>query len=375
MKKKEKTKQKQSQRQSVIVNIKTEAPRQSREPSTKSKEQEKSKLQKPPKPTKPYTQPQTIPYLGLQSANNAQLLNSLQTSLAAIYRSNQSNAFSQATPTPAPTPMPTPAPISRPLLMPPIPAPTPAPISRPLIIPPIPETKPLLNAVESRKLRQPPLRITDTELMPPPPPRPPKAAPLTNPKNIAFKNVTAETVNTDTESEFEKPKRKTARDLKTALIVEQITPKTIDKFEKPKTLIVEEMTPNTIEKFEKPKRKIAKDLKTGQIVQEMTPETIDKLGLTYKKDGTINKKSKAWNNLTPAQQQDILDSQALFLRTKEREEKLTPVKEKETILENIIKEHKTHTKTEIVQPKQTNEFKTFLNPEESSSEVDQIEDK
>ena len=40
MKKKEKTKQKQSQRQSVIVNIKTEAPRQSREPSTKSKEQE-----------------------------------------------------------------------------------------------------------------------------------------------------------------------------------------------------------------------------------------------------------------------------------------------------------------------------------------------
>jgi hypothetical protein len=303
MKKKEKTKQKQSQRQSVIVNIKTEAPKQRRKRSTKSKGQEESK------PSKSSSQPQTIPYLGLQSANNAQLLNSLQTSLAAIYRANQSNAFSQATPTPTPTPMLTPAPISRPLLM-----------------PPIPESKPLLSAVETRKLRPPPLQITNAELMPPPPSRLPKAPPLTNPKNVAFKNVSVETVNTDTESEFEKPKRKTA-----------------------------------------------KDLKTGRIVEEITPETIDKFGLTYKKDGTINKKSKAWKNLTPAQQQDILDSQALSLRTKEREEKLTPVKEKETILENIIKEHKTHTKTEIVQPKQTNEITTFLNPEES--EVDQIEDK
>ncbi|MFY7885901.1 MAG: hypothetical protein ACOVOV_13770, partial [Dolichospermum sp.] len=175
-------------------------------------------------------------------------------------------------------------------------------------------------------LKPPPLKITDAELMPPPPPRPPKAPPLTNPKNVAFKNVSVETVNTDTESEFEKPKRK-----------------------------------------------IAKDVKTGRIVEEITPGTIEQFGLTYNKDGTINKKSKAFRSLTVEQQQDLLDSQALSIRTKQREKKITPVKEKEKNLENIIKEHKTHTKTEIVEPKITNEITTFLNPEES--EVDQIEDK
>jgi hypothetical protein len=319
MKKKEKTKQKQSQRQSqnVIVNVKTEAPKQRRKRSTKSKGQEESK------PSKPSSQAQTIPYLGLQSANNAQLLNSLQTSLAAIYRGNQSNTFSQAT---APTPVPTPAPISRPLLMAPE-TPT-ARTNTPLMIT-MPPSKPLLSAVETRtpSLKPPPLRITDAELMPPPPPRPPKAAPLTNPKNVAFKNVSVETVNTDTESEFEKPKRKTA-----------------------------------------------KDVKTGRIVEEITPVTIEQFGLTYNKDGTINQKSKAFRSLPPEKQQDLLDSQALSIRTKEREKKLTPVKEKEkNLVENIIKEHKTHTKTEIVEPKMTNEITTFLNPEES--EVDQIEDK
>jgi hypothetical protein len=284
-----KTELKQKQSQKVVVNINTE----------KRKKRSKPRQKQEAKPVKPA---QAIPYLGLQSANNAQLLNSLQTSLAAIYRGTQSNTLSQATPAPIP------APFSQPMLTGPV---TQTKANPPLMIT-MPSSKPLLTAVETRT---PSLRLTDAELMPPPPPRPPKA----------FKNVKVETLNTDTETEFITPKRKTA-----------------------------------------------KDLKTGRIVEEIKPGKVEELGLRYNKDGTINQKSKAFRSLTREEQQDILDSQALSIRTKEREKKLTPVKEK-NLVENIVKEHKTHTKTEIVEPKITNEITTFLNPEES--EVDQMEGK
>jgi hypothetical protein len=291
-----KTELKQKQSQKVIVNINTE----------KRKKRSKPKQRQEAKPVKP-AQSQAIPYLGLQSANNAQLLNSLQTSLAAIYRGTQSNTLSQATPAP------TLAPFSQPMLTGPV---TQTKANPPLMIT-MPSSKPLITAVETRtpSSKPPPLRLTDAELMPPPPPRPPKA----------FKNVKVDTVNTDTETEFITPKRKTA-----------------------------------------------KDLKTGRIVEEITPGKVEELGLRYNKDGTINQKSKAFRSLTREEQQDILDSQALSIRSKEREKKITPVKEK-NLVENIVKEHKTHAKTEIVEPKIKNEITTFLNPEES--EVDQIEGK
>jgi hypothetical protein len=76
-KQKQKQKQKQQQSQNVVVNIGS-TQRRKRDAQQSSQQQ----------PTRQQQQQQSIPYLGLQSANNAQLLQSLQTTLTALYGKN-----------------------------------------------------------------------------------------------------------------------------------------------------------------------------------------------------------------------------------------------------------------------------------------------
>jgi hypothetical protein len=117
-----KTELKQKQSQKVVVNINTE----------KRKKRSKPRQKQEAKPAQ--TISQAFPYLGLQSANNAQLLNSLQNSLNMLYAKTKTAtvapppSFATALATPpvaAPAPVPAPAPtLTRP---PPAPTPTPAP--------------------------------------------------------------------------------------------------------------------------------------------------------------------------------------------------------------------------------------------------------
>jgi hypothetical protein len=145
-----KTELKQKQSQKVIVNINTE----------KKKKRSKPRQRQEAKPVQPaQTISQAFPYLGLQSANNAQLLNSLQNSLNMLYAKTKTAtvapppSFATALATPpapapvaAPTPIPTPtlAPAPAPILTrpPPPPIPTPAPAPPPSAAPVYPRPRP-----------------------------------------------------------------------------------------------------------------------------------------------------------------------------------------------------------------------------------------
>lgn len=78
-KQKQKQKQHQAQVQNVVVNVGYKRRKQRQKEQHQSTTVSKQQL----------PQQQAIPYLGLQSANNAQLLNTLQASIAALYKNNK----------------------------------------------------------------------------------------------------------------------------------------------------------------------------------------------------------------------------------------------------------------------------------------------
>lgn len=133
-KQKQKQKQKQSQVQNVVVNVGYK-----RRSSNKEKSQQQSVVSKQAIP-----QQQALPYLGLQSANNAQLLNSLQASLTALY--SQHNKQQQLLTAP---PLPATQGFQRPKMVPPSEAP-------PTLLPPPPPTTPKRNSTLSQKPAPPP---------------------------------------------------------------------------------------------------------------------------------------------------------------------------------------------------------------------------
>lgn len=168
-----KTELKQKQSQKVVVNINTE----------KRKKRSKQRQKQEAKPVQPaQTISQAFPYLGLQSANNAQLLNSLQNSLNMLYAKTKTAtvapppSFATAlTPPPAatvaaPTPIPTPtlAPAPAPILTrpPPPPIPTPAPAPPPSAAPVYPRPRPPQRVqldeepARARPVREPVAQVT-----------------------------------------------------------------------------------------------------------------------------------------------------------------------------------------------------------------------
>ena len=196
-----KTELKQKQSQKVVVNINTE----------KRKKRSKPRQKQEAKPVQPsQTISQAFPYLGLQSANNAQLLNSLQNSLNILYAKNKTAtvapppSFATALATP-PAPAPVPVTVSAPITLPrppvvrtPTPprAPVPVTFSSPITLPRPPvvrtPTAPVPVTVSAPiTLPRPPVVTTPTLVPlptvsfpsltrppPPPPPPPPRAPPL-----------------------------------------------------------------------------------------------------------------------------------------------------------------------------------------------------
>jgi hypothetical protein len=197
-----KTELKQKQSQKVVVNINTE----------KRKKRSKPRQKQEAKPVQPaQTISQAFPYLGLQSANNAQLLNSLQNSLNILYAKNKSGVTA---PTPASglgfttalapaAPVPVPVTVSAPITLPKPPvvttpptAPVPVTVSAPITMPkpPVVRTPPAAPAAPVTvsapiTLPRPPVVTTPTLVPlptvsfpsltrpPPPPPPPPPRAP------------------------------------------------------------------------------------------------------------------------------------------------------------------------------------------------------
>ncbi len=162
-----KTELKQKQSQKVVVNINTE----------KRKKRSKPRQKQEGKPVQPaQTISQAFPYLGLQSANNAQLLNSLQNSLNILYAKTKTAtvappaSFATAlTPPPAATvAAPAPALAPAPILTRPVPAPlpTPAPAPPPSAAPVYPRPRPPQRVqldeepARARPVREPVAQVT-----------------------------------------------------------------------------------------------------------------------------------------------------------------------------------------------------------------------
>lgn len=174
--KKDNIKQKQSQVQKVVVNVV--------QPKRRTNKRRATQKVTARQPTQQAQISQSIPYLGLQSANNAQLLNSLQATLSTLYTAHTNkNKLLSAPETSATqhfgtTVMPTltpPAPPAPPMLVPPTPAPPNQPPQQ-LMPPPPPspeqrrkkkKTKLVIDDASTDELVEPPQA---TRVTTPPPP-------------------------------------------------------------------------------------------------------------------------------------------------------------------------------------------------------------
>jgi hypothetical protein len=180
-----KTELKQKQSQKVIVNINTEKRRKRSKPRQKQEA-------KPVQPAQPVSQ--SFSYLGLQSANNAQLLNSLQNSLNILYAKNK-------TATVAPPPSFATA-LAPPALIPPAPASEKI-ISSPTMLP-----KAAAPPVEAPPSVVPPELLKKSSIPPPPRvPPPPARAPPTSTAPVFPRSKAPQRVRIDEQSAIAMPVR------------------------------------------------------------------------------------------------------------------------------------------------------------------------
>lgn len=154
--KKSKQKQKQSQSQSVVVNIAT--PRRRKKATNNNNKQQQSSAV-----TQQQQQQQAIPYLGLQSANNAQLLNTLQTSLTQLY--HQQNKQKQLFTAPA---LPATQGYQSTSLLPPAPQPT-TPQAQPVLLPQTPQAETIPKPATAKRSLFSVRFASNKETTPPPP--------------------------------------------------------------------------------------------------------------------------------------------------------------------------------------------------------------